>query len=75
MLGIICKVQFHMCYFYSKSNCTKVNGFARIYTSTAGRRTCPRENREGRGWLERAAQDFHVLGLGSELLITDTELR
>lgn len=74
MLYIICKVQLHTCYFSSKSNCTKVKGFARIYTHRAGRRTHRRRDREGKVQLEWAAQDFLVLGLGSEVLITDRDL-
>lgn len=70
-MGIICKGRLHAHYFNSKGNYTKVNGFARIYTLTAGRRTWPRRDREGRGQLERAAQGSHVLTSGSERLITD----
>lgn len=74
MLGIMCKGWFHTRYFNSKGNYTKVNGLARIYTLTAGRSTWPRRDREGRGQLEWAAQDFHVLTLGSEVLVTDRDL-
>lgn len=44
-----------MHYFNSRGNYPKVNGFARIYTLPAGRRTWPRRDREGRGQLEWAA--------------------
>lgn len=69
-----CKGWIHMCYFNSRGNYTKVNRFSRIYTLTEGRRAWPRREREGRGQLEWAAQDFHVLTLGSEGLITDRNL-
>lgn len=74
ILGITCKYQLHTCYFNSKGNYTKVNGFERIYTLPAGRRTWPRRDREGRDQLGWATQDFHVLTLGSAGLITDRDL-
>lgn len=60
--GIMCKVQFHTCYLNSKSNCIEVNGFVRIYTCTAGRRTCLRGDREGRAGM--ISSGFPYLGFG-----------
>lgn len=60
--------------FNSRGNYTKVNRFAGIYTLTEGRRTWPRRDREGRAQLEWAAQDLHVLTVGSAGLITDRDL-
>lgn len=73
-MGRICEVQFHTCYFNSKSDCTKVSGFGRIYTPASGRGARPRGAGEGRGQLEGAAQGCRVLGLGSDVLITDRGL-
>lgn len=63
-----------MCYLSSKSNCTKVNVFARIYTHRAGRRMHPRGSREGNVQLEWSEWDFHILGLGSEVLVTGRDV-
>lgn len=63
-----------MCYLNSKSNCTKFNGFSRIYTHRAGRRMHPRGSREGRVQMEWSEWDFHILGLGFEVPITGKEV-